>query len=153
HGDFNTPDTTPSGNVHGMSLAALLGLGAEELVACSAGRPVQPEQTVLIGVRDLDDGERELLRKTGVRVFTMQEVDRLGLPAVMDQALDRLRKHVDRIHLSLDLDVFEPDLAPGVGTPKSGGLTYREGHLAMEMIAELGMLVSMELVEVNPILD
>ena len=83
----------------------------------------------------------------------MQEVDRLGLPAVMDQALDRLRKHVDRIHLSLDLDVFEPDLAPGVGTPKSGGLTYREGHLAMEMIAELGMLVSMELVEVNPILD
>lgn len=153
HGDFNTPDTTPSGNVHGMSLAALLGLGAEELVACSAGRPVQPEQTVLIGVRDLDDGERELLRKTGVRVFTMQEVDRLGLPAVMDQALDRLRKHVDRIHLSLDLDVFEPDLAPGVGTPKSGGLTYREGHLAMEMIAELGMLISMELVEVNPILD
>ena len=153
HGDFNTPDTTPSGNVHGMSLAALLGLGAEELVALLDGRPVRPEQAVLIGVRDLDDGERDLLRQSGVRVFSMQEVDRHGLPAVMEEALAGLRRHVDRIHLSLDLDVFEPDLAPGVGTPKPGGLTYREGHLAMEMIAEEGMLVSMELVEVNPILD
>jgi len=153
HGDFNTPDTTPSGNIHGMSLAVLHGLGAAELVACLNGRPLRPEQTVLIGVRDLDDGERELLRRSGVAVFTMQEVDRLGLPAVMEQALARLKPHVDGIHLSLDLDVFEPDLAPGVGTPKPGGLTYREGHLAMEMLAELGILVSMELVEVNPILD
>jgi len=153
HGDFNTPETTPSGNVHGMPLAAVLGLGAADLVACMEGRPVQPEQAVLVGVRDLDPGERELLRRTGVRVFTMQEVDRHGLPAVMEEALGFLRRHVEHIHLSLDLDVFEPDLAPGVGTPKSGGLTYREGHLAMEMIAEQGMLVSMELVEVNPILD
>ncbi len=153
HGDFNTPETTPSGNVHGMSLAAVLGLGAPELVACMDGHPVAPEQAVLIGVRDLDPGERELLRGAGVKVFTMQEVDRLGLPAVMEEALAHLRRHADRIHLSLDLDVFEPSLAPGVGTPKPGGLTYREGHLAMEMIAETGMLVSLELVEVNPILD
>lgn len=153
HGDFNTPDTTPSGNVHGMSLAALHGLGAPELVACVEGRPLRSEQTVLIGVRDLDEGERRLLLQSGVTVFSMQEVDRLGLPTVMEQALARLRPHVDGIHLSLDLDVFEPDLAPGVGTPAPGGLTYREGHLAMEMLAELGMLVSLELVEVNPILD
>lgn len=153
HGDFNTPETTPSGNVHGMSLAALLGFGADDLVACLDGSPVRPEQAVLIGVRDLDAGERELLLKTGVLVFTMQEVDRLGLTTVMERALSRLRQHVDGIHLSLDLDVFEPDLAPGVGTPAPGGFTYREGHLAMEMIAELDLLVSMEIVEVNPILD
>ena len=153
HGDCNTPATTPSGNVHGMSLAAILGRGAADLVACLDGRSVRPEQVVLVGVRDLDPGERELLRNTGVRVFTMQEVDRLGLPAVMERALDHLRTHVAGIHLSLDLDVFEPSLAPGVGTPKAGGLTYREGHLAMEILAEQGVLVSMELVEVNPILD
>lgn len=153
HGDFNTPETSPSGNVHGMSLAALLGLGAEELVACMDGRPVMPEQAALIGVRDLDDGERDLLLKTGVLVFTMQEVDRLGLTTVMEQALSRLQQHADGIHLSLDLDVFEPDLAPGVGTPEPGGFTYREGHLAMELVAELDLLVSMEIVEVNPILD
>lgn len=153
HGDFNTPETTPSGNVHGMSLAAIVGLGAPELVACMDRRPVRPEQTALIGVRDLDEGERNLLQETGVLVFTMQEVDRLGLTTVMERALARLQQHTDAIHLSLDLDVFEPDLAPGVGTPKSGGFTYREGHLAMELIAELGMLVSMEIVEVNPILD
>lgn len=153
HGDFNTPATTPSGNVHGMSLAVINGRGAPELVACLEGRQLRPEQTVLIGVRDLDDGERQLLLQSGVTVYTMQEVDRLGLPVVMEQALARLRPHVDGIHLSLDLDVFEPDLAPGVGTPKPGGLTYREGHLAMEMLAEIGLLVSMELVEVNPILD
>lgn len=153
HGDFNTPETTPSGNVHGMSLAALLGLGAEELVACLDGRPVRPEQAVLIGVRDLDPGEKELLLRHGVHVYTMQEVDRLGLTTVMERALSRLRQYTDGVHLSLDLDVFEPDLAPGVGTPAPGGLTYREGHLAMEMIAETGLLVSMEIVEVNPILD
>lgn len=153
HGDFNTPETTPSGNVHGMSLAAIVGLGAPDLVACMGGRPVRPEQAALIGVRDLDDGERDLLQKTGVLVFTMQEVDRLGLTTVMERALDHLQKNTDEVHLSLDLDVFEPDLAPGVGTPKSGGFTYREGHLAMELIAERNMLVSMEIVEVNPILD
>lgn len=153
HGDFNTPDTSPSGNVHGMSLAALVGLGAEQFVACMDGRPVKPEQAAIIGARDLDDGERELLLKTGVLVYTMQEVDSLGLTTVMEQALTRLRRHTDGIHLSLDLDVFEPDLAPGVGTPKSGGFTYREGHLAMELIAEMDLLVSLEIVEVNPILD
>ncbi len=152
-GDFNTPQTTPSGNVHGMALAVVHGLGAPELVDCLGGRPVQPAQTALIGVRELDEGERALLLQTGVHVFTMQEVDRLGLPAVMEQALSKLRPHVDGIHLSLDLDVFEPDLAPGVGTPKPGGLTYREGHLAMEMLAELDLLVSIDVVEVNPILD
>lgn len=153
HGDFNTPQTTPSGNVHGMALAAVHGLGARGLVDCLGGRSVRPEQTALIGVRELDDGERTLLLQTGLNVFTMQEVDRLGLSAVMERAIFRLRPHVDGIHLSLDMDVFEPDLAPGVGTPKPGGLTYREGHLAMEMLAELGLLVSIDLVEVNPILD
>lgn len=153
HGDFNTPETTPSGNVHGMALAALTGIGAPELVACGGTAPVAAERVVMIGVRDLDSGERELIHDAGVSVFTMQEVDRLGMPTVMERALSHLRERTNRIYVSLDMDVFEPDLAPGVGTPKSGGFTYREGHLALEMIAESGMLVGLDIVEVNPILD
>lgn len=153
HGDFNTPQTTPSGNVHGMALAALTGLGAPELVACAGKVPLPAERVVMIGVRDLDPDERNLINDSGVLVFTMQEVDRLGMPTVMERALTHLRQRADRIHVSLDMDVFEPDLAPGVGTPKSGGFTYREGHLALEMIAESGLLASLDIVEVNPILD
>lgn len=153
HGDFNTPQTTPSGNVHGMALAALTGLGAPELVACAGKARLPVERVVMIGVRDLDPDERDLINDSGVLVFTMQEVDRLGMPTVMERALTHLRQRADRIHVSLDMDVFEPDLAPGVGTPKSGGFTYREGHLALELIAESGLLASMDIVEVNPILD
>lgn len=153
HGDFNTPATTPSGNVHGMVLAALLGLGASDLVRCVGTKPLEPERVVMIGVRDLDPGERELIHDTGVLVFTMQEVDRLGMPTVMQKALTHLSSGTSGIYVSLDMDVFEPDLAPGVGTPKSGGFTYREGHLAMEMIAETGLLAGLDIVEVNPILD
>lgn len=153
HGDFNTPATTPSGNIHGMTLAALTGRGAQELVACTGTEPLAPERIVMIGVRDLDPEERLLIQDAGVIVYTMQEVDRLGMPAVMEKALGQLKKTARTIHVSLDMDVFEPDLAPGVGTPKGGGFTYREGHLAMEMIAETNMLVGLDIVEVNPILD
>lgn len=153
HGDFNTPETTPSGNVHGMVLAALTGQGHPEFVSCAGGGALRPEQVVTIGVRDLDPGERELLANSGVIVYTMQEIDRLGMPEVMGRALDHLRRTCRRIYVSLDMDVFEPELAPGVGTPKSGGFTFREGHLAMEMIAESGMLAGLDIVEVNPILD
>lgn len=153
HGDFNTPETSPSGNVHGMALAATAGFGPPELVACAGPYPVRPQQVAVIGVRDLDAGERRLVRDSGVLVFTMQDVDRLGLTVVMERALEQMRRYTRRVHLSLDMDVFEPDLAPGVGTPVAGGLTYREGHQAMEMLAESGLLVSMEIVEVNPILD
>lgn len=153
HGDFNTVDTTPSGNVHGMVLAALTGRGAPELVDCAGGGTLRPDQVVLIGVRDLDPDERRLILESGVTVYTMQEIDRLGMPEVMQRTLDHLRNTCERIYVSLDMDVFEPELAPGVGTPKSGGFTFREGHLAMEMIAESGMLAGMDIVEVNPILD
>lgn len=153
HGDFNTPETSPSGNVHGMPLAALVGLGAREMIGVAPSPPIAPERVVMVGVRDLDDGERRLIRETGVLVFTMQEVDRLGLTAVMEKAITHLRRQTEFVHISLDMDVFEPDLAPGVGTPVAGGLTYREGHLALEMLSETGMLTSMEIVEVNPILD
>lgn len=153
HGDFNTPETTPSGNVHGMTLAALTGLGPTELVACTGAKPLEPTRVVMIGVRDVDPKERDLIHDAGVLVFTMQEVDRLGMSAVMERTIAHLKKTCARVYASLDMDVFEPDLAPGVGTPKSGGFTYREGHLAMEMMAESGMLAGLDIVEVNPILD
>jgi len=153
HGDFNTPETSPSGNVHGMPLAAAAGLGAPELVRCAGPEPVRPQRVALIGVRDLDPEERRLIKDSGVLVFTIEDVDRLGLTVVMERTLEHMRRHTDRVHVSLDMDVFEPDLAPGVGTPVPGGLTYREGHQAMEMLAESGLVASMDIVEVNPILD
>lgn len=153
HGDFNTPETTPSGNVHGMALAALVGLGSPELVSCVGPHRLAADRVVIVGVRDVDPGERQLIQDSGILVFTMQEVDRLGMPTVMERALTYLSHRVSRIYVSLDMDVFEPDLAPGVGTPKRGGFTYREGHLAMEMIAETGLLVGLDIVEINPILD
>lgn len=154
HGDFNTASTSPSGNIHGMVLAALAGQGDERLVRIDGRAPkVEPHSVVLVGTRELDAGERSLLKRCGIRVFTMSEVDRIGLPRVMEMAIDRTTSGVDAIHLSLDLDVVDPMQAPGVGTPVFGGLGYRETHLAMEMLAETGMLASMDVVEVNPVLD
>lgn len=154
HGDLNTRETTPSGNIHGMPLAVSLGYGHPDLVNCLGFTPkVQPENVVLIGIRDLDEGERKLIRQLGIRVFTMHDIDRLGMGAVMEEALEIVTRGTDGVHLSLDLDGLDPKDAPGVGTPVEGGLTYRESHLAMEMLAEANVLTSAEFVEVNPILD
>jgi len=153
HGDFNTPETSPSGNIHGMPLAALFGLGAPSLV--NLGRPgpkLRARDVAVIGVRDLDVPEKELLREHDVRVYTMSEIDDLGIASVAREALARL-SHVSRVHVSLDLDVMDPREAPGVGTPVTGGITYREAHLLMEIIAKDGRLSSADVVEVNPILD
>lgn len=154
HGDLNTGDTSPSGNIHGMSLAVSLGLGHPDLTNISGFAPkVKPEHVVIIGARDLDAGERELIKRIGIKVFTMHEVDRLGMPRVMEEAISIVSKGTDGVHLSLDLDGLDPHDAPGVGTPVIGGISYRESHLAMEMLAEADILTSAEFVEVNPILD
>lgn len=155
HGDFNTPQTTPSGNVHGMVLACLVGLGPANLVRVGGfGPKVEPGRVAVVGVRQLDPGERELLRTSGVAVFTMKDVDRYGLGEVMQRALDVASGGGTRpVHVSLDMDVVDPVHAPGVGTPCPGGLSYREAHLAMELVADSGLLSSMDVVEVNPILD
>jgi arginase len=154
HGDFNTSDTTPSGNIHGMILAAVTGFGDRRLVRFD-GRDlkVEPRNVVLIGARALDPGERDLLHASGVTVYTMHDIDREGLPSVVEEAIAGMDSNLDGIHLSLDLDVVDPLQAPGVGTPVLGGLSYRETHLAMELIAESQRLVSMDVVEVNPVLD
>jgi arginase len=155
HGDFNTPEVSPSGNVHGMVLACLVGLGPPALVRVGGfGPKLPPGRCALVGVRQLDPGERELLRESGVAVFTMKDVDRYGLAEVVQQALEvATRGGTCPLHVSLDLDVVDPVHAPGVGTPCPGGLSYREVHLAMELVADCGRLVSMDVVEVNPILD
>lgn len=153
HGDFNTPETSKSCNVHGMALAVLLGHGPEELV--NIGRPgpkVSPEHVVLIGVRDLDDGEKTLLKNSGCTVYTMREIDEIGMHAVLVKALAKF-DYLSKIHVSLDLDVMDPLEAPGVGTPSPGGLTYREGELIMETIADTNKLQSVDIMEINPILD
>jgi arginase len=153
HGDFNTPETSPSGNIHGMSVAALLGQGPARLVNIGhSGPKLQPEQVVMIGVRDLDGDERSHLRKSGIRVFTIREIDELGMATVCKLALDRLQafKH---LHVSLDLDGLDPEVAPGVGTPVPGGLSYREAHLLMEILADSHKVRSLDIVEINPILD
>ena len=149
HADFNTPETSPSGNVHGMPLAVLSGLGHPRLT--EVFRAVDPKDVVLVGVRSLDPGEKRLLKEAGVRVYTMHEVDRLGVDRIAEEVL----KHLQGLplHVSLDADVLDPTLAPGVGTPVPGGLTYREAHLLMEILAESGRVQSLDLVEVNPILD
>lgn len=155
HGDFNTPESTPSGSIHGMPLAAILGRGHELMTRCCGGpTPKVPEKyTVLVGVRALDPGEREALRHSEVTVFTMKHVDEIGIGAVMRQAAGIAGDGGRRmIHLSVDMDVIDPTYAPGVGTLEPGGLTYREAHLAMEVLAEAG-LGSLEFTEVNPILD
>ncbi len=153
HGDLNTPESSPSGNVHGMVLAAALGLGGRSfdhdgwvLPAVDAGR------VALIGVRSLDEGERELLGRIDARVFTMSEIDRVGIEACMREALAHA-SGPNFVHVSLDMDVVDPEHAPGVGTPVRGGLSYREAHLAMEIVAESGLASSLDVVEVNPVLD
>jgi arginase len=153
HGDFNTPETSPSGNIHGMPLAALLGLGAPELI--HLGRPgpkLEPSQVILIGVRDLDPGERELIKKQRIGVYTMRDIDEKGMAQVAREALARL-SHLPCLHVSLDMDCLDPTTAPGVGTPVPGGLTYREAHLLMEIIADNARVGSIDVVEINPILD
>lgn len=151
HGDMNTPDTTPSGNIHGMSLAVLLGYGEESLVQINKKR-INPKNVVIIGARSLDIGEQTFIKEKGIKVYTMHEIDRLGMCQVMEESLTYL-SHCDGIHVSLDLDSLDPSDASGVGTQVEGGITYREGHLAMEMMAECDKVVSLEIVEVNPILD
>jgi arginase len=153
HSDANTPETSPSGNVHGMPLAAALGFAGDGFASEAWQLPaVTPARTALIGARELDDGERRLLRSAGVRVFTMSEIDRIGIERAVREALDRIAGG-GFVHVSLDMDVLDPVVAPGVGTPVRGGLTYREAHLALELVAESGLAGSLEVVEVNPILD
>ena len=154
HGDFNTPETSPSGNIHGMILAALAGLGDPRLVNVGGRGPhVDPHRIVIVGARDLDVGECELLRKAGVHVRTMSDIDRRGMGDVTREAIALATAGADALHVSFDMDVVDPSEAPGVGTPVHGGITYREAHLAMELVAESGRLGSLDLVEVNPILD
>ena len=154
HGDLNTSETSPSGNIHGMPLAVSLGIGDESLTSIGGYSPkVKPENIVIIGARSLDEGERELIKERGIKVFTMHEVDRMGMTKVMEEAINYLKDKTDGVHLSLDLDGLDPADAPGVGTPVLGGISYRESHLAMEMLAESHLITSAEFVEVNPILD
>jgi arginase len=153
HADINTPDTSPSGNVHGMSLAASLGLAGEAFESDAWPLPaLDARRVALLGLRQADEGERKLLRETGVRVFTMSEIDRIGVERAMREALDHVAGP-GFVHVSLDMDALDPEVAPGVGTPVGGGLTYREAHLALELVAESGLAGSLEVVEVNPILD
>lgn len=155
HADLNTPETTPSGNIHGMPLATSIGLGHERLTSILHGEAkIQAENIIIIGGRSIDEGERILIKERGIQVYTMHEIDRLGMTHVMEQTLAFFKeKQIDGLHLSLDLDALDPLYTPGVGTPVAGGITYRESHLAMEMIQESGLLTSAEFVEVNPILD
>jgi arginase len=152
HPDINTPDTSPSGNVHGMPLAAALGLAREFESDAWPLPAVDAERVALIGTRQLDAGERRLLREAGVRVYTMSEIDRVGIERAVRESLDRVAGG-GFVHVSFDMDVLDPAIAPGVGTPVRGGLTYREAHLALELVSESGLAGSLEMVEVNPILD
>ncbi|WP_096155925.1 MULTISPECIES: arginase [Bacillus] len=154
HGDLNTAETSPSGNIHGMPLAVSLGLGDSTLTKIGGYEPkIMPENIVIIGARSLDEGEKQLIKEIGIKVYTMHEIDRMGMTAVMEDAISYLRERTDGVHLSLDLDGLDPHDAPGVGTPVIGGISYRESHLAMEMLAEADVVTSAEFVEVNPILD
>jgi arginase len=154
HGDINTPETTLSGNVHGMPVAHLLGKGRSSLNSLSGFVPaIDASKTVLVGVRDLDPGERKMIRDLGVKVFTMRDIDERGIKSVMSEALDIIQKDTAGFHVSFDLDGMDPAVAPGVGTAVPGGLTFREGHLAMELVADTQKMLSYEIVELNPILD
>jgi len=153
HGDLNRPETSPTGNVHGMPLAAVLGLAGPEFESDAYRLPaVDPARVALVGVRSLDDGERELLSELDALVFTMSDVDRLGIEPVLEESLEHVAGD-GFVHVSLDMDVLDPEVAPGVGTPVRGGLSYREAHFALELVAESGLADSLEVVEVNPILD
>ena len=154
HGDINTPETSPSGNIHGMPLAALLGFGPKELTDIGgAGPKLEARNIALVGIRSLDSGEKSRLKETGVQVHTMSDIDRHGADRVMKKALARVTDGTDYVHVSFDLDAVDPTVTPGVGTPVKGGLDYREAHLIMEVIADAGVMTSLEMVEVNPILD
>jgi len=154
HGDMNTPSTSGSGNVHGMPLAALLGSEPSELARIGGFSPkVTPDRTVLIGIRNLDEREKERIREAGVHVFTMKDIDRNGIAQTVEQAIAIAGRGAGGLHVSFDLDVCDPGIAPGVGTPVKGGLDYREAHMVMEMVADSGLLRGLDLVEVNPILD
>lgn len=154
HADMNTPQTSPSGNVHGMPLACCVGLGPRELTHLLGYVPVvQPSNVALVGVRDVDALEKPHVRRSGVRAFTMRHIDERGMRAVMDEAIQIASAGTVGFHVSFDMDYIDPDEAPGVGTPIRGGGTYREAHLALEMISDTGRMTSMEIVEVNPILD
>ncbi len=154
HGDINTPDTSPSGNIHGMPVAALLGEGPPELTSIAGEGPkVDPRNIAMVGIRSLDEGEKVRLKRFGVQVHTMSQVDRHGIEPVMKEALARVSDGTGRVHVSFDLDAVDPEVAPGVGTPVKGGLDYREAHLLMEMLSDSGLMTSLEIVEANPILD
>jgi arginase len=153
HGDLNTPETSPSGNVHGLVLAAALGLGGDTFAYDDWKLPaIEPGKLALVGVRSLDNGERERLKHLDAKVFTMSEIDRVGIEPCMHEALTHVSGSAF-LHVSLDMDVIDPEVAPGVGTPVRGGLSYREAHLAMELVAEAGTADSFDVVEVNPVLD
>jgi arginase len=154
HSDMNTPESSPSGNVHGMPLAALMGLGPEELGNIMNFSPkVRPENCVLVGIRDVDSHEKENIRKAGVEVFTMRDIDERGMRSVIEEALRMAGRGTAGYHVSLDMDWIDPEDAPGVGTPVWGGATYREAHLAMEIISDHSRMLSFEIVEVNPVID
>jgi arginase len=154
HSDINTPDTSPSGNVHGMPLGAIMGLGPTELANIFDWSPkVRPENCVLVGIRDVDLAEKENIRRAGIEVFTMRDIDERGMRTVMEEALRMAGRGTVGYHVSLDMDWVDPEDAPGVGTPVPGGSTYREAHLAMEIIADHGRMLSLDVVEVNPVID
>jgi arginase len=154
HGDMNTPESSPSGNVHGMPLAAIMGYGAPELVDLMGFHPkAEPGNIVIVGARDLDAQERKIVKKSGIHVFTMRDIDERGMRDVMSEALKYAMDDTAGVAVSLDMDFVDPADAPGVGTPVRGGVTYREAHLAMEMIADSEAMISLEIVEINPILD
>lgn len=154
HGDANTAETSPTGNIHGMPLAVVLGIGAPGLVNLSGACPmVDGSRAAVVGLRDVDPAERANIKASGIGAFTMRDVDERGMRAVMEEAIKRATNGTAGVHVSVDLDALDPDYAPGVGTPSPGGLSYREAHLAMEMLADTGRVLSAELVEVNPILD
>jgi arginase len=153
HGDFNLPQTSPNGNIHGMPVAVLLGKGFDALVDLGRpGRKINPEDLVYIGLRDLDYDEKNMLRASGMKIFTMRDIDESGIASITRQALAHLKDY-PRLHVSLDMDILDPREAPGVGTPAVGGLTYREAHLLMEILEDSGRVSSVDVVEINPILD
>lgn len=151
HTDYNTPESSPSGNIHGMPVAHLTGRGDAGLIGLAGSPTVRPEDIVMIGIRSVDPRERELLREAGIKAYTMKDVDQLGITRIHEETQERLSG--TRLHVSFDADALDPALCPGVGTPVPGGLTYREGHLLMELLSESGQVASMDIVEVNPVLD
>ena len=153
HGDMNTPDTSSSGNVHGMPLAALLGHEPSELASIGTNPSISPEHTVLIGIRNIDEEEKEQILASGIHTFTMKDIDRSGIAAIAERAIAIATAGTGGVHVSLDLDVCDPAIAPGVGTPVKGGFNYREAHMMMELVSDSQRLIALDLVEVNPTLD